>query len=252
MVNFEATLAGHNKFWWANSDGSASRETYDEPSEARLYPGSWAPAQFQGVEGGVVVRNWLVCGPFGGPGAEKFTADPNGKMPGTDRDWKQAVGEFCEAATYPPDSGKVDRDAVYRGELIRGYWPELNEVRWQPATVADLDNRVVLGPSGQVWYAATWLYVPDDTELEFQFQGHPQAMLRWFLNGRLVLRGEIKEVPGEASLHPAANKRLLLHRGWNRVLVRGYCTGYPPFRVGLVLAGPAETLWRLRRSASPQ
>ena len=39
MVNFEATFAGHNKFWWANSDGSANRETYDEPSEARLYPG---------------------------------------------------------------------------------------------------------------------------------------------------------------------------------------------------------------------
>ena len=36
MVNLEATFAGHNKFWWANSDGSANRETYDEPSEARL------------------------------------------------------------------------------------------------------------------------------------------------------------------------------------------------------------------------
>ena len=75
MVNFEATFAGHNKFWWANSDGSASRETYDEPSKARLYPGSWAPAQFQQLEDGLLVRNWLVCGPFGGPGAEKFIDD---------------------------------------------------------------------------------------------------------------------------------------------------------------------------------
>ena len=41
-VNFEATLGGHGKVWWANTDGSASRETYDEPTEARLYPGSWA------------------------------------------------------------------------------------------------------------------------------------------------------------------------------------------------------------------
>ncbi|MCX7049903.1 MAG: hypothetical protein NTX50_31025 [Candidatus Sumerlaeota bacterium] len=40
MVNFEATFGGHNKFWWANRDASASRETYDEPTEARLYPGS--------------------------------------------------------------------------------------------------------------------------------------------------------------------------------------------------------------------
>ena len=75
MVNFEATLAGHNKFWWANSDGSANRETYDEPSEARLYPGSWAPAEFQKLDNRLVVHNWLVCGPFGGPGAEKFGSD---------------------------------------------------------------------------------------------------------------------------------------------------------------------------------
>ena len=72
LVNFEATFGGHSKFWWANSDGSASRETYDEPTEARLYPGSWAPAEFQGLGDGVLVQNWLICGPFGGPGAEKF------------------------------------------------------------------------------------------------------------------------------------------------------------------------------------
>ena len=83
LVNFEATFGGHNKFWWANSDGSASRETYDEPTEARLYPGSWAPAEFAGLDGGVVIRNWMLCGPFGGPGEEKFKADPNGLVAGT-------------------------------------------------------------------------------------------------------------------------------------------------------------------------
>ena len=41
-------------------------------------------------------------------------------------------------------------------------------------------------------------------------------------------------------------KTLTLRRGWNQVFFRGYCVGYPPFRVGLVLAGPAETLWTLR------
>jgi hypothetical protein len=55
FLKFEATFGGHNKFWWANSDGSASRETYDEPSEARLYHGSWALAQFAGLKGGVTV-----------------------------------------------------------------------------------------------------------------------------------------------------------------------------------------------------
>src|SRR5207302_213029 len=108
MVNFEATFAGHNKFWWANRDGSASRETYDEPTEARLYPGSWAPAQFQPLDRGVVIRNWLICGPFGGPGTEKFRADPGGVVPGTTIEMKKAVRDFCEAAAYPPDSGEVD------------------------------------------------------------------------------------------------------------------------------------------------
>ena len=46
-LDFEATLGGHSKFWWANCDGSANRETYDVPTEARLYPGAWAPAEFR-------------------------------------------------------------------------------------------------------------------------------------------------------------------------------------------------------------
>jgi hypothetical protein len=45
-INFEATLNGRNKMWWSNADDSASRETSDAPSEARLYPNSWAPAHF--------------------------------------------------------------------------------------------------------------------------------------------------------------------------------------------------------------
>ncbi len=46
-VNFEATLGGHNKFWWANMNGAANRETYDVPTEARLYPRAWRKAEFR-------------------------------------------------------------------------------------------------------------------------------------------------------------------------------------------------------------
>jgi hypothetical protein len=46
-------------------------------------------------------------------------------------------------------------------------------------------------------------------------------------------------------------KTLTLHHGWNQLFFRGYCVGYSPFRAGLVLAGPAETLWRLRLSTVP-
>ena len=240
-VNFSATFAGHNKFWWANSDGSASRETYDEPTEARLYPGSWAPAQFQGLDQGVLVRNWLICGPWGGPGAEHFHYDPN--LPGE----KERVRAFCDAATYPPDDGVVDPEAVFRGPLHRGYWPDPGAVRWKNATTADLDTRLTLGGGAQVWYAATWIHVPEEMELEFQFQGHPMTPLRFFLNGRQVLSGEIL---GQRIIR-TASRNLTLRRGWNQVMLRGYCVGYSPSRAGLVLAGPPEKLWSLRLSAMP-
>jgi hypothetical protein len=45
--NFDANFGGQDKFWWSNADGSASRETLDEPSEARLYPGSWSMMEFE-------------------------------------------------------------------------------------------------------------------------------------------------------------------------------------------------------------
>src|SRR5207302_1043129 len=109
------------------------------------------------------VRNWLVCGPFGGPGAEKFKADPNGVVSGTTIEMKKAVRDFCEAASYPPDSGEVDLKAVFKGDMLRGYWPDPREVRWKPASIADLDTRVILGTGAQTWYAATWIYSPSDT-----------------------------------------------------------------------------------------
>lgn len=241
MVNFSATFGGHNKFWWANADGSANRETYDEPSEARLYPGSWAAAQFQGLDAGVLVRRWLICGPWGGPGAEQFHEDLG--LPGE----KERARQLFEAAGYPPDDGRVDPAAVFKGPAGRGYWPSAGEVRWRTAATADLDTRVVLGPAAQVWYGATWIHVPDDTELEFRFQGHPQTYLRFYLNGAAVLRGEIAGDAGP----PVARKNLKLRQGWNQVMFRGYCTGYPPFRAGLLLAGPPQKLWTLRLSATP-
>ncbi|MGD0898128.1 MAG: hypothetical protein ABR915_09860, partial [Thermoguttaceae bacterium] len=214
MVNFEATFAGHNKFWWANSDGSANSETYDEPSEARLYPGSWAPAQFQDLAHALVLRNWLICGPFGGPGAEKFTPDLSDQpLPGTKKGAKQAGREFCEAASYPPDDKKVDLRAVYRGELVGGYWQDPGQVRWRSAKTADLDTRVICGPAAQVWYGASWILAPAETTVKFQFQGHPQTYYRWFLNSEKVLDGQIG-ITGEPGV---VEKTVTLRHGWNQV-----------------------------------
>ncbi len=252
LVNFEATFGGHNKFWWANSDGLASRETFDEPTEARLYPGSWAPAQFQGLDAGVLIRNWLICGPFGGPGAEKFKADAGGVVAGTNKDMKQAVREFCNAATYEPDTGIVDIKAIFKGEALKGYWPDPREVRWKPATVADLDTRVILGSSAQTWYGATWIHVPAATELEFRFQSHPMTYLHWKLNGESISLAPADYQSEKHGIRTMAVKILKLREGWNRLWFKGYSTGYPPFRAGAVLNAPAEKLWTLGLSSEPK
>jgi len=251
LVNFSANFGGHNKFWWANSDASASKETYDEPSEARLYPGSWAPVQFKGIEKGITIRKWLICGPFGGPGAEKLTWDPNGNMPGTDKNWKDATTEFCEAQKYPPDDQKVDMKAVFKGEIIKGYWNDPGEVRWREANIAELDTRVILGGGGQVWYAAAWVFAPAATELEFEFQGHPQTFLRWFLNGEKIETGKYADVPSGHDNCLMASKTVQLRQGWNQIMFRIYCCGYSPSRAGLVLKGSPDKLWPLKLSAEP-
>jgi hypothetical protein len=251
LVDFEATFGGHDKFWWADSDGSASRATYDEPTEARFYPGAWASAGFEGFNHGVIVRDWLVCGPFGGGEATTFFHDPS--LAGRDAD---PVTRFFDAASYPPERGAVDPNAVFTGEKIRGYWPDPGEVRWEPRSVLDGDTRVVLGDGAQMWYAASWVYAPEDTPLEFDFQGRLQAILTYFVNGNKVHEGELQDRspddPESASGIDRVGALLVtLHRGWNEILIKGYCIGCPPFRAGLVLKGPTEKLWSLRLSGYP-
>ena len=131
--------------------------------------------------------------------------------------------------------------------MIRGYWPDPGQVRWRPATTADLDTRVLGGPAAQVWYGATWIHAPAETAGKFQFQGHPQTYYRWFLNGEKVLEGEI---PGEPR-QGVSEKTITLRQGWNQVFFRAYCVGYPPLRAGLVIGGPPEMLWTLRLSPTP-
>ena len=251
LANFEATFGGHSKIWWANSDGSASRETYDEPTEARLYPGSWAPVEFTGLSGGVVVRHWLLAGPFGGPGAEKFKNDPNGVIAGTNLEMKKAVRTFCEAARYPLDGAPVDLKAVFTGDLIRGYWNDPRRVTWKPASTEPLDTRVICGGGGQTWYGATWIHAPAAMELGIEFHSHPQTELRWTVNDSAIPLKASAYQAGAKSHDQAAAKRIALRAGWNEFRFRGYCTGYAPFRVGLVLKDAEEKLWPLKLSATP-
>lgn len=245
LINFSANLGGHSKFWWANSDGSANVETYDEPSEARLYPGSWAPAQFKGLSEGTIVRNWQILGPFGGPGAEEFSKRTRSKEP---------VKKFFNASTYTPDDGKVDLNAVYEGKEIQGYWKDRGTLQWQAATIADLDTRIVLGDTAQVWYGATWIYSPEEMSIEFQLQGHFMTYIRWSLNGEsLNLEDPDKDYERDPDVYIRirALKEVTLKQGWNQVYFRAYNVGYAPFKIGLILKAPEEQLWPLKFSNQP-
>jgi len=184
------------------------------------------------------VRNWMICGPFGGPGAEKFSKSPRNK---------DEVHAFYEKAVFPPDDGKVDPKAVFEGANIQGYWNPLRQVRWKPATVENLDCRVLLGEGSQVWYGSTWIFTPDITELTLQLQGHQMTELRWFLNSQ---RLNVKKYD-ENGRKRTADIPVTLQKGWNQVFFRAYCVGYAPFRAGLIFKGPPEKLWALRLSGTP-
>lgn len=45
--DFSCNIQGFEKDWWVNADLQASQITWDEPSEASLYPGSWGNFSFE-------------------------------------------------------------------------------------------------------------------------------------------------------------------------------------------------------------
>ena len=251
MLDFSANFGGRNKFWWSNTDGSANTETYDQPSELRFCPGAWSAAHFQELDQGITIKNWLVCGPFGGPGFEQGSKDPQ------EPNLKKSVQKLSDEARYPPDSGIVDKQAIFSGPLLKGYWPESKELRWHEKSVAldELDSRIRLGPAGQVWYGATWIFSPTPANLTADFLSYQQTFLRWFLNGELILSGEAKNDKQRSaesnSKQFRQSKSITLKEGWNQIFFRGYCTGYPPLRAGLVLKGNPDLLWKVKLSSSP-
>jgi hypothetical protein len=240
-VDFEATFGGHAKFWWADSDGSASRETFDEPTEARLYSGAWAPAEFAAPDpAGLILRNWQVCGPFGGPGAERFVWDPPARM-------KEEVRGFFEKAVYPPDGGAFDVDGVFTGAQTTGYWSPPSVVRWRPAEVNDLDGRLQFAGGAQVWFASTWIRATVATPVSLVVRGQPQGRVRLRLDGQEVL-AEVET--GKAAAFTTGLPAVLAP-GWHWLQLRTWCVGYPPLKVGLVIDAPVDRLWGLRCSGRP-
>jgi len=248
LANFEANFGGHNKFWWANSDGSANTTTWDEPSEARLYPGSWAPVQWVGLDQ-MYVRAWNVIGPFGFAKLPTLDCHP--------RDWqsREEIAATFAATKYPPEK-QVDLAATYTGEMTQTR-VKTRTLKWKP--VFEPDNRFdfnkQLGWTGGqeegAAYAVTYLYSPAAAEIILRFEdGHGHHAVRGWLNGQ-PLPLDPKSLPvAKLNCRIDSTQPVTLQAGWNELLLRyDFIWGDKSF--GLRLDGKPETLWGLRLSATP-
>ena len=248
MVNFEATLAGHNKFWWSNADGSACAKTYDEPTEASLYPGSWAPAQFLGIEQGVLVRNWQILRTAGRTGCREAGGGPPRLDAGQQPRLEAGDARVLRGPRLSP--GRQDRpDRGVPRRTGRRLLGPARRSAWRKVTVEDLDTRVKCGIGGQVYYGATWINVPAETELELRFQGHPQTYLRWFLNGQLLETGAYREEPA-APRHGRRQERDAPRR-LERDQVPRLLHRLPAVPRGTDPRGGQGKLWTVRLSDTP-
>jgi hypothetical protein len=193
----------------------------------------------------VVIRQWLACGPFGGPGAERFDWNPSGKA-------KDEVKRFFTAAVYGPDREPFDAQAVFTGEQLAGYWPAQHELRWRPAAVADLDTRVVLGKGGaEAWFATTWVRTSAALPATLVVQGQPQAEVRLLMDGQQLFSGPCATDAGGGHHLMTARVPVTLQPGWHRFQLRSFCFGYAPLKAGLAIEAAPEQLWGLRLSGRP-
>ena len=188
----------------------------------------------------MVLRNWMVCGPFGGPGAEQFSWDPPGTM-------KDDVRAFFDKAVYPPDSGPFDAAAVFTGAQVTGWWKGEREVRWQTAEVEALDARVHLGKGGaQVWYATSWVRAETETPVNVIIHNMPQSRVRLLLDDEKIFDDQSKKEVGNAWL--TSTVPVTLKPGWHRLQLRTYAWGYGSAKAGIAIDAPLEKLWGLRCS----
>jgi len=238
QVNFEATFGGHNKFWWSNADGTASRETYDEPTEARLYPGSWAQGQFQPLSDQLVVRTWSVVGPFGGPEAKEFKDGPN--------EMKKAIAKYFDETKYALDDRTVDLKAVFTGPQTITNSGGPTGLKWQSRQAKSNEDFIPLGHAGQLYFASAWIYSPVDQKLDCTLAViNPQNIARFSVGSQTF---PVDSNKGDKFQRHKTSVEF--KQGWNQVFYRGYCVGYSS-RVGFAVHGTPEQLWSLKCSSTP-
>jgi hypothetical protein len=245
QVNFDATFGGHNRFWWANADGSASRETYDEPTEAHLYPGSWSQAKFEAI-GQLPIRAWSAIGPFG---FAKLTTLRH-------REDRPEICRTLGAAVFPPEKA-IDMAATYRDDTTQTIKAR-RTVKWVPASIAG--DQVSL-ESALNWksyedvgtsYLLTYINAARAVEVNLKtLDGHGHHAVRAWLDDRPL---PTVNPPGQSAkdIHQALDpaKAVALKTGWNKLLVR-FDLIWGESKFGLCIDAPPEVLWSLKFSPVP-
>jgi len=248
MANFDANFGGRSKVFWSLGDGSASLVTDDEPSEARLYPGSWAPLVFTDLVEGLVVRKWQVVGPFGFPDLQKLDSH---------HDRNKILPVFA-GTVFPPEQ-EIDLTTIHEGDLttVRS---GRKKVRWIPCVLASTDEvnfREVLEPhapgirggNDMVFYAATWIDAPEPVEVKLMIDAgkHGHSGVCGWLNGKLL------PSTGNAAMcqhRIDTTQPVKLEAGRNLFLFR-YDLIWGSGTLSVRLNAAPEALWKLKIVGAP-
>ncbi|WP_395736023.1 hypothetical protein [Prosthecobacter sp.] len=246
QVNFDATFGGHNRIWWANADGSATRETYDEPTEARLYPGSWSQASFAPMSR-LPVRAWSVIGPFG------FAKLPQLKH----LEDRPEITRTLAATAFPPEQ-VIDLGASISGEQTQTR-KAARTLKWKPASIS---GDIVAFDPAIGWkgyedegsaYLITWVQSPRAVNIHLKAldEHHGHHAVRVWVNGQPLPSIHPKGQSAKDLHHSLdATQPVALQAGWNKVLLR-YDQIWGSNQIGLAVDAAPEVLWSLKFSATP-
>lgn len=245
QVDFDATFGGHNRFWWSNADGSATHETYDEPTEARLYPGAWSQAKLEAMST-LPVRTWSAIGPFG------FAKLPQLRH----REDRPEISRTFADLSFPPEKS-IDLAATYSGEQTQTR-KGARTLKWRPAAINGdtVSLETVLDWKGYEdegsAYFVTWVHTPQTAEVKLKtLDEHGHHALRAWVNDQAVPSIFPKGQQARDLHHEIdPTKPVALKAGWNKLLLR-YDLLWGSNKFGLLLDAAPETLWSLKFSTTP-
>jgi hypothetical protein len=239
--NFDANFGGLDRFWWSNADGSASRETLDEPTEARFFPGAWSVVQCLPMTS-LPIRSWMAIGPFGSPQIDALDINK-------DRD---EIIKILFGAAFPPDTTR-DMAATYNGAITHTRVAQ-RSLGWRRAEIStdQVDFDKTLGWSCTFDEGTTYLLThidsPSAAEVRLQVtQPGGQYAVHGWLNGEPL---PVVHEDGQPWIHLDPAAPLRLRPGWNELLLRKDLI-WGDVTMGASLQADPSILWHLRISGPP-